>query len=179
MQRSDWLGRGQNGVQAAPSSRRPRRCGAAREVLWRVAVNRCGARQRATFWRDGERRPLAAPVQIACVPPVAPTNQSYRAAKDRSLSHFTMAVCEMVHNDLRPALSAAPWMIRLAGPASCSCSYSCSFGPVCVSGDGAGALSSGGVVVLSSGAGMHSPAHSFVPLTMPTSLQPIGAVGFT
>src|SRR5215208_1793764 len=55
-----------------------------------------------------------------------------------------------------------------------SCSYSCPFGPVGVSGDGVGALSSGGMVVLSSGVAMHSPAQSLVPLTVPTSLQPIG-----
>jgi hypothetical protein len=48
------------------------------------------------------------------------------------------------------------------------------------SGVGAGASGSGvGVAPRSSGAATQSPAHSFVPLTVPTSLQPIAARGFT
>ncbi len=39
--------------------------------------------------------------------------------------------------------------------------------------------STAGVLPRSSDAGAQSPAHSLVPLTVPTSLQPIGATGFT
>jgi hypothetical protein len=48
------------------------------------------------------------------------------------------------------------------------------------SGDGVGAAGSVvGVVPRSSDAAAHSPAQSLVPLTVPTSLQPIGACGFS
>jgi hypothetical protein len=48
------------------------------------------------------------------------------------------------------------------------------------SGDGVGAAGSAvGVVPRSSDAAAHSPAQSLVPLTVPTSLQPIGSFGFT
>jgi hypothetical protein len=48
------------------------------------------------------------------------------------------------------------------------------------SGVGAGASGSGvGVAPRSSGAAAQSPAQSLVPLTVPTSLQPIAARGFT
>ena len=47
------------------------------------------------------------------------------------------------------------------------------------SGVGAGASGSGvGVAPRSSGAATQSPAQILVPLTVPTSLQPIGATGF-
>lgn len=93
--RWDRMGGGQNGFLAAASLKRPCRCGAAREAPRRVAVNRCGARQRVASWHDGERQPPAAPVQIACVPPAAPTIGRNRAA---TLSRLTRRVCEVVHN---------------------------------------------------------------------------------
>jgi hypothetical protein len=85
VRRSARLGRGQEVFQAAASSKRPCRCGAAREVPWRVAVDRCDARQRVTFWRDGERRPLAVPVQIACAPPVRPQQVDVIARREIDL----------------------------------------------------------------------------------------------
>jgi hypothetical protein len=58
--------------------------------------------------------------------------------------------------------------------------YCCSLGSGSVgwSGGGFGTASSPVVVDLSSDAAVQSPAQSLVPLTVPTSLQPIGAVGF-
>jgi hypothetical protein len=48
------------------------------------------------------------------------------------------------------------------------------------SGGGAGSAgSAAGAAPRSSGAAAQSPAQSLVPLTVPTSLQPIGAGGFT
>lgn len=53
-------------------SRRPSRCGAAREAPSRAAASRYDPRQGATFLRDAERRQPAAPVLIASVPSAAP-----------------------------------------------------------------------------------------------------------
>src|SRR5215207_2425657 len=97
-----------------------------------------------------------------------------REAKYRSLSHFITQVYEVAHIF---SIRLPPSITLLKEWARCCC-YSCRFGTVSVSGNGVGPLSSG-VVVLSSGAAMQSPAQSLVPLTVPTSLQPIGAIGFT
>ena len=51
--------------------------------------------------------------------------------------------------------------------------------PVAGSGGDGGVVSAGAAAPLSCVASVQSPAQSLVPLTVPTSLQPIGACGLT
>jgi hypothetical protein len=106
--RQDRLSHRQNRLRGAVSSRHPCRCGAAREAPWQVAVSRSDRRQQGAFSPDAARRPLAAPMLTARVSLAPQQIDLCRLAKDRSLSHFTRQLCEIVHSSSLAGLRSIP-----------------------------------------------------------------------